>query len=273
MSEPGPPSDRPPAVLNLKAVALPVEHGGWGFLLEPVVLGLLVAPSAAGLLYGVAALGAFLARHPLKLALLDRGKGTRTARTRAAERFVLAYGAAALLALLAAARLGGPRPLLPLLAVAPMGVLQVVYDARNQSRALLPETTGAVALGSLVSAVSLAGGLALAPALGLFALLAARGVAAVLYVRARLRMDRGKGRSVGPTYVSHGAGVGLAAGLANAGWTPWLAVGAFVVLLLRAVFGLSHGHRPVRPKVVGLTELAYGVLTVALLTLGVRLGL
>jgi hypothetical protein len=36
------------AKLNLKSVALPVEHGGWGMLGEPLLLALLVAPSWAG---------------------------------------------------------------------------------------------------------------------------------------------------------------------------------------------------------------------------------
>ncbi|GIW24085.1 MAG: hypothetical protein KatS3mg069_0352 [Meiothermus sp.] len=55
----------------LKTVALPNEHGGWGFTLEPILLGLLVAPSWAGLGLGVFALAAFFTRHPLKLWLAD----------------------------------------------------------------------------------------------------------------------------------------------------------------------------------------------------------
>jgi hypothetical protein len=48
-----------------RAVVIPSEHGGWGLTLEPVVLGLLVAPSIAGLAIGVAAFLAFLVRTPL----------------------------------------------------------------------------------------------------------------------------------------------------------------------------------------------------------------
>ena len=40
--------------VRLKAIALPPEHGAWGFLLEPIVLGLLVAPSLAVFLTPVA---------------------------------------------------------------------------------------------------------------------------------------------------------------------------------------------------------------------------
>jgi hypothetical protein len=61
--------------VSLRAVALPPEHGGWGFVLEPLILGLAVAPSAAGAALAFFALGAFLARHPLKLLLNDVSRG------------------------------------------------------------------------------------------------------------------------------------------------------------------------------------------------------
>ena len=55
----------------VRSVALPSEHGGWSFLLEPIALGLAVAPSLAGLLLGVAVTGAFLTHQPLKTAVKD----------------------------------------------------------------------------------------------------------------------------------------------------------------------------------------------------------
>jgi hypothetical protein len=55
-----------------RAIALPDEHGGWGLTAEPVLLGLLVAPSWAGAALAVAAFLAFLVRTPLKLVLVDR---------------------------------------------------------------------------------------------------------------------------------------------------------------------------------------------------------
>src|SRR5437764_14320935 len=93
---------RPQNRVRLKTIALPVEHGGWGLSLEPVALGLLVAPSLPGLFLSVATLAAFLARHPLKLIMADRRRGRRFARTPVAERFVLLYILIATLSLLAA---------------------------------------------------------------------------------------------------------------------------------------------------------------------------
>ena len=69
----------------LRSVALPAEHGGWGLTLEPGLLGLLIAPSVAGACIAAAAMVAFLARTPLKLAAIDRRRCRDLARTRLAR--------------------------------------------------------------------------------------------------------------------------------------------------------------------------------------------
>src|SRR5262245_56668038 len=113
-----------------KSVALPNEHGGWGMLAEPLLVGLVLAPSGAGACLLGASVAAFLARHPLKLALSDRHRGTRHPRTVAAERVAAAYAAVAMACAAGAFALAGPRPFLPLLAVAPLALVQVWFDAR-----------------------------------------------------------------------------------------------------------------------------------------------
>lgn len=68
-------------VVHWKSVALPVEHGGWGLLIEPMLLGMLVTPSWAGLWICLSALGVFLIHQPLKIAIKDHLKGRHYART------------------------------------------------------------------------------------------------------------------------------------------------------------------------------------------------
>ena len=256
-----------------KAVALPVEHGGWGFLLEPLVLGLVLAPSAAGLCLAGAAVAAFLARHPLRLALADRRKGARYPRTVLAEGFVLGYGFLALLLAGGAATLAWA-PFWPALVLAaPAAVVALWFDARGRSREALPEAAGAVALGASASAIALAGGVPAGPALGAWALLAIRGMTAVLYVRARLRLDRGMPSGTRTAVSSHVGGIVCAGALAAAGWGPWMGVAALVLLLLRAVHGLSARRPRLRPQALGFREMAWGLVTLVLLAVGYRLGL
>jgi len=256
-----------------KAVALPSEHGGWGFLAEPVILGLVLAPSAAGASLALAALAAFLGRHPLRLLLIDRRKGLRYPRTVLAKR-VLAGDALLALLLFATALALAPAPFwLPLAVAAPIGIVALAFDARGRSREALPEVAGSVALGASATVIALAGGADAGAAWSAWALLALRAMCSVLYVRARIRLDRGLPAGSRLALAGHAAAVALAVGLARLGCAPSLAAVAFVALLGRAAWGLSRWRRPIRPQALGFQELGYGVLTLALLAIGYRLGL
>ncbi|MCJ7726775.1 MAG: YwiC-like family protein, partial [Acidimicrobiia bacterium] len=83
---------------RLGGVAIPADHGGWGLTLEPVVLGLAVAPGVAGTALGVAALAAFLFRTPFRILVGDLRRGRRPARTRLAVRAATIYGSVLLVA-------------------------------------------------------------------------------------------------------------------------------------------------------------------------------
>lgn len=265
------PSPTPPAPA-WKPVALPAEHGGWGFLAEPVVLGLILAPSPAGACLALAALAAFLTRHPLRLWLLDRRKGVRYARTALAARFFLGYAAVAAL-LLAGAFALARAPFWTALAVAaPVSLLALSFDARGRSREVVPETSGAIALAASAAVIALAGGAPPIVAWSAWALLALRAITSVLYVRARIRLDRGLSAGPGLVLAGHTAALALAAALARSAWAPWLAAFAFLILLARAAWGLSSHRRRVRPQVLGFQELAFGLLTLTLLAVGYRVG-
>jgi hypothetical protein len=261
-----------PTAVPWKAVALPAEHGGWGFLAEPAILGLALAPSAAGGCFALAALAGFLARHPLRLALIDRRRGARYPRTVLAGRVFAGFAGLALVLLAVASALATAPFWLPLAVAAPIGLVALSFDALGRSREALPEAAGATALGASAAAIALAGGAPAGSAWGAWALLALRAVTSVLYVRARLRLDRGLPAGPRAVHVGHAAAFAAATGLAAAGWAPWLAPLVFFVLLARSGWGLSSRRRPVRPQVLGFQELGYGLLTLVLLAVGYRVG-
>ena len=261
------------AGVRLKTIALPTEHGGWGITLEPVVLGLLVAPSLAGAGLALATVGAFLARHPFKIVAGDRRRGRRFARTPYAERFTLAYGAAALGGLALAVFTSIDYTfLLPLAAAVPLAAVQLWYDAAGQSRGLLPELAGSVAMGSVACSLALLGGTGWPLALGLWALLAARFVPAILYVRARLTELHNKESARWPSLLAHALALAAVAALAAFKFLPWLAVGVTAVLLARAAYGFAR-RWPSTAKGVGFSEIAFGALTVAAAAVGVAFGI
>ena len=121
--------DRAPATARprplWRSVAVPSEHGGWGLTFEPVLLGLIVAPSWAGVAIGVAAMLAFVARTPAKVVLVDSWRHRRLPRTRIAA-LIAAAEIAVLVVLLgvAAATASGPF-WIPLLAAVPLIAIEL----------------------------------------------------------------------------------------------------------------------------------------------------
>jgi len=87
--------------VRCRTLALPNEHGAWAFLLDPALLGLGVAPSAAGPAPVGAGPGALLTPHPLGLALAGVRRRKRFPRTVPALGLVGAYGALAAVLLMA----------------------------------------------------------------------------------------------------------------------------------------------------------------------------
>ncbi len=245
----------------LKPLALPAEHGGWGFLLEPLVLGLLVKPSVAGAFVALAAFFGFLTRQPLKFALQDALRGKSYPRTRYCWMLASGYaiGAAAMLAIAIAT--GRLLFVIPFGLVAPLAITVILYDANNRSRAMFPEFAGAAAMSSTAAAVAIAGGMHIVAALAISGTILARSMPSIAYVRTLLKRAHGMAASSWPALALH-----VVAAFAVATFAPLLAVVAMAVLLVRAAWGLAHP--PARAKTIGWTEIAFGAITVGLIAIG-----
>jgi hypothetical protein len=264
-------SNAPP--VRLRTVALPTEHGGWGFLAEPILLGLLLAPSRAGLAIALATVAAFLMRHPSKLFWRNRHRIDLTPRFRIARRFGLLYAGLAAGGFAVALALVGWKPLVPYLVLSPLLAMYGAFDVNNQARRLLPELVAPMGLAAAAPAIALAGGWDWAGAWTLWLLLQARAVPSILYVRARLRLERGNEIDRRPSFLSHLAAVAIGVALWKADLAPLLAAGALAVLFARSVRGLSSHRRPARAKDVGFSEIAFGLGYVLATVLGYRMGL
>lgn len=250
-----------------RAAAVPTEHGGWGLTLEPALVGLLVAPSAAGGALAVAALVAFLIRTPIKIILVDRFRGRWLPRSRLALR--IAAGEAVLLATLAVAawRGAGWSWLGPVAVAVPLVAVELAYDMRSRSRRLVPELAGTVGIAATAAAVALAGGEAGALAVGLWLVVAGRGVASIPFVRVQIdRLRHGRGHVA----LSDAA---QALGLAIAGVAVVLdhrlLLGAAAVAAVAASHIVFVRRPPVPAKVLGLRQLFIGLAVVAVTAGGV----
>ena len=254
---------------SLRTVALPSEHGGWGLTLEPGLLGLLVAPSVAGLALALAALVAFLARTPLKLALVDRRRGRDLERTALARR-VAAVELMVLAGLVVTAVATASSPFwIPLVVAAPLVLVEGWYDIRSRGRRLLPEVAGAVAVCSVVAMVVLADGGSGALATGLWLVLAARVITSIPYVRDRIADLHG--RSVEPRGTRLADGLALLLAVVAVAVDPQLVAGAAAVLAVVGLQRLSARWPTDRAAVLGLRQMALGFGLVVVTALGVIL--
>lgn len=256
-SFPAPSSSNRPA---LRPLVLPTEHGGWGFLLEPLVLGLLVKASLGGALIALAALFGFLTRQPLKFAMQDALRRKSYPRTFWCRSFALGYLALSGIAFAGALAISGWTLVLPFAVVAPLALVTLVADAKNRSRRLLPELGGSIAMASTAASIGLAGGLSYVASFSLMALIVLRGIPSILYVRTLLTRAHKQAASSVPPLVAHVVAVPLAY-LAGS----LFAVVATVALLARAAWGLTHNVP--RAQTVGWREIAWGAVTVVLFAL------
>jgi len=253
---------------ELRAVAVPREHGGWGLTLEPGLLGLLLAPSVAGGCLAAAAMVAFVARTPLKVVAVDLYRRRWIDRTRLAA----AIGAVELLVLAglvgAAVGLSAKSFWVPAVLAAPLIMVEAWFEVRSRGRQLLPELAGAAGVCAVAGIVVLAGGGAGRLAAGASLLLTARVATSIPHVRAQIARLHGRPTQAGILAAADAAAMTTAAG---AVWLePRLLMAAGTV---GAVVGLQRAaaRRPVpRAAILGIRQMVMGVVVVIVAAVGVH---
>jgi hypothetical protein len=252
----------------LRSVAVPTEHGGWGLTAEPVLLGLAIAPSAAGVCIGLAAMLAFVARTPLRVVLVDRHRHRHLARTGLARR-VLGVEFAAISALVAVAVLTAGEPFWwPVVAAAPLVVVELWFDMRSRSRRLVPELAGTYGICAVAAMILLAGGHPAAQAMAVWLILAGRATTAIPYVRAQIFRLHGHPAS-SRTLLATDAGA-AAAVIAAVALDPAVVAGAATVAAV-IVFQRATARHPVPAKVIGIRQSVLGLAVVIATTVGIHL--
>lgn len=245
---------------RLRNVAVPTEHGGWSLTLEPTVLGLLVAWSWPGLALGVVAMMAFVARTPVKLVLVDRWRGRRLARTGVAARAAAVEIATLAVLLLVAARWADGPFWVPLLLALPLLSVELWFDMRSRGRRLVPELAGTVGIGAVAPAIALAGGADGRLAVGLWVVVAARGVTAVPYARTQVLRGRGSSHHLWHSDLAQA----VAAAAVVVGWLAGaVTVAAALAITFVGTFNVTAVRLAPRPaKTVGLQQMFYGIAVV-----------
>ncbi|HVU27132.1 MAG TPA: YwiC-like family protein [Verrucomicrobiae bacterium] len=241
---------------------LPKEHGSWSLALEPVMLGLLVAPSAAGSALAVAALAGFFLRRPLKSLFCEPSAAHRQWMIFCVVVLIIV----AIAGLWAAAKFVGAENLWPLIPAALAGLAFAWFDSRNEARAEAAELAGAIAFGILPAAFGALAGWSAMASVALALVMLVRSVPTVMFVRTYMRLKKGRTTTRVPALIAAGAGLLLTIALVLTRLAPWAAA-MFAFLIAVLTFGLLGDHRPrLAAKTVGLIEMTLGatmVLTLA----------
>lgn len=254
-----------PAVPNIsfRSLVMPREHGSWSLALEPVALGLLVAPSPAGAWLALAVVAGFFTRRPLKLAFTLPATDARRA---AAWGWTLFFALTATAALITAASPLGANDqhwsastLWPLLLAIPFGAAFLWFDLRGEMREAEAELAGSTAFALVPASFATLAGWNAAAALGLAALMLARSVPTVLTVRTYVRSAKGKPASVWPALLCAIVSLLGVAAFASLQHIPALACGFVALLVARSAFLLSPLAPAWSAKRIGMLEAVLGL--------------
>ncbi len=265
--------------MGLRAdLRLPKEHGAWGMLYVPLLLGAMVAPTGAGrvALFAASATLLFIGRESLLSWWRARSRGRPSGSALRVALLYLGLSVAAAAPLVLREGLSG---LIPLgLLAGGLLVWNARQAARREERTVLTELVGIAGLTLTAPAASyVASGRWTSLAWWLWALSALYFAGSVFYVRLRVltahpKRPRELARIRRWCALYHG---GLALGLAAAivaGVLPALVFLAYVPVLARA---LHHLVRPAPELVlrrVGVLEILYSVIFLALAALAFRAG-
>lgn len=250
-----------------RTVAIPSEHGGWGLTLEPVLLGLLIAPSMVGGMLGVAALVVFFVRTPLKLIVIDVRRKRWLNRSQLALRF--AIGELIVLVAIASIALwvAGWSWLVPVVVAVPLVGVEFWFDVRSRGRRLVPELCGSIGISSVVAVIVLAGGHSTGLAVATWLILSARAVGAIPFVRTQIA--RLRGTSAGTTSSDTAQAIAVVLGVVALMVERQMVAGLIGLLALTVLQLLWVRRAPLAPKVLGIRQMVLGFGLVAVTAVGV----
>lgn len=252
---------------NKKALVFPKEHGSWALTFEPLTLALVIAPSWNGLILFLGSAFAFFAHPSAKAILASRFKN------KTALLIFLSYSVPAVLFLaFFIDRTSYPVYLSLLLALALM-VFYLLLEVAALDRELVTELMASFAMGFIALSIVESGGMDWIKGLSFLALLYSRSLMTTIYIHYRLLKLKNRIQSVWVNNTLHILDFVLILFLWYRHWIPALGVVAVLILMFRALWGVSFRAGKTTVRKLGFKEVYFGLTFLVLVVLGYWLGL
>ena len=243
----------------LTKVALPKEHGSWGFVLEPLLLSLIVAFTIDGLLLALATFILFLSNQPLRIFV----NKSSSHKIRSIAVFVLLFyllvSAVLLVLPILHLELEKLLPFLGGILLMPIYFFAVIKKfSRNLFVELLPIFSMTLIA---ISIITFDNSFNYNPIIfGM--LLLSRAITTVIYVSAKVKESKGFEFSVRYTHILNFVFLLFIIFASFTNHLPLLSILGLVLLTLRSVIGFSQFNFTKTIKQIGVMEFIYGSLFV-----------
>lgn len=251
--------------LHIKKVAFPPEHGSWGFVLEPLVLSLLVAYSFTGLLLAVSSFLIFLNHQPVRVLL---NKKIKKQLFFPALLFFMTYSIFIVITLVYVVKNSQIENLLPFGLALLLMLIFFVMELKQKGRELLAEFIAPISITFIGMSIVLLGGWAFYLTTAFAVVLLARSIPTVLYIHIKVQAVKKKEFSKQVFYISEIIFLSLVAILAFSKLIPMLSIVGVILLIGRAVYGLSKKGLLENIRILGIKEFIFGILYVVIVYIG-----
>ncbi|MBU0474468.1 MAG: YwiC-like family protein [Bacteroidetes bacterium] len=245
----------------LNKVAIPKEHGAWGFVLEPLILSLIVAFSVNGLLLALASFILFLANQPIKIIFT---KSISTKHKSAATKILFFYSSIIFLLFVAIIVNAKIVYLLPYAFGLLVMLLFLFFQINNLGRYLFFEFIPSFGITLMAISIVLMNGSFQYNVWIFGILLLSRAIPTIIYVNAKVKEVKRKDYSKAATNLTNSISVLI---IFLLGWNsllPELSFLASIILLLRSEIGFSKLNFTKTVKQIGIAEFVYGSLFVVI---------
>ncbi len=251
--------------VNIRQIALPIEHGSWGFVLEPLILSLIVAYSFPGLLLAVCTFFMFLSHQPIKILFKNKPDDYNK---KIAIFFLIIYLLVILVLFVFVLLSVKLQSLIPfgLSLVVMIIYLSNLYNQKN--RELINELSAPISISLLVLSILLFKNWQLEYVISFWIILLSRSVQTTFYVHTKLLMYKKKKYNLSVSIIISVFFTLLLIILAKLKLAPSLAYFASILLFFRTVWGLFVTKNHFKVKTFGILEFVYGATYLALVALG-----